>query len=34
MNVVDKLIEKTIKTKNPTVVGLDPDIQKYPYAIK
>ena len=34
MNVVDKLIEKTIKTKNPTVVGLDPDIKKIPLCYK
>ncbi len=30
MNIVDKLIERTVKTKNPTVVGLDPDINKIP----
>ncbi|MBQ7291565.1 MAG: orotidine-5'-phosphate decarboxylase [Clostridia bacterium] len=30
MNIIDILIEKTIKTKNPTVVGLDPDIGKIP----
>lgn len=34
MNIVDKLIEKTIKTKNPTVVGLDPDISKIPACYK
>ena len=34
MNVVDKLIEKTIETKNPTVVGLDPDISKIPACYK
>ncbi|MBE6765565.1 MAG: orotidine-5'-phosphate decarboxylase [Ruminococcaceae bacterium] len=34
MNVVDKLIERTIKTKNPTVVGLDPDIGKIPACYK
>lgn len=30
MNIVDKLIENIIKTKNPTVVGLDPDLCKIP----
>lgn len=30
MNMVDKLIEKTIETKNPSVIGLDPDIRKIP----
>ena len=30
MNVVDKLIENTIRTKNPSVIGLDPDIGKIP----
>ncbi len=34
MNIVDKLIEKTIETKNPTVVGLDPDISKIPACYK
>ena len=34
MSVVDKLIEKTIETKNPTVVGLDPDISKIPACYK
>lgn len=34
MNVVDKLIEKTIETKNPTVIGLDPDISKIPACYK
>ncbi len=34
MNVVDKLIIKTIETKNPTVVGLDPDITKIPACYK
>lgn len=34
MNIVDKLIEKTIATKNPTVVGLDPDISKIPACYK
>ena len=34
MNVVDRLIENTIKTKNPSVVGLDPDIRKIPACYK
>ncbi len=34
MNIVDKLIEKTIETKNPTVIGLDPDISKFPACYK
>jgi len=34
MNSVDRLIENTIKTKNPTVVGLDPDISKMPDCYK
>jgi len=34
MNVVDKLIERTIKTKNPTVIGLDPDVTKIPACYK
>ncbi len=34
MNIVDKLIEKTIETKNPTVVGLDPDTSKIPACYK
>ncbi len=34
MNIVDKLIEKTIETKNPTVIGLDPDIRKIPACYK
>ncbi len=34
MNVVDKLIKRTIKTKNPTVIGLDPDIDKIPACYK
>ena len=34
MNVVDKLIENTIKTKNPSVIGLDPDIGKIPACYK
>ena len=34
MNCIDRLIENTIKTKNPTVVGLDPDIGKVPTCYK
>ncbi|MBQ8497841.1 MAG: orotidine-5'-phosphate decarboxylase [Clostridia bacterium] len=34
MNIVDKLIENTIRTKNPTVVGLDPDLSKIPACYK
>ena len=34
MDVVDKLIENTIRTKNPSVIGLDPDIGKIPACYK
>lgn len=34
MNIVDRLIENTIKTKNPSVIGLDPDIGKIPACYK
>ena len=34
MNTIDKLIENTIRTKNPSVVGLDPDIGKIPACYK
>ncbi len=34
MNAIDRLIENTLKTKNPTVVGLDPDIGKIPACYK
>ena len=34
MNVVDKLIENTIRTKNPSVIGLDPDVGKIPACYK
>jgi len=34
MNVVDKLIENTVRTKNPSVIGLDPDIGKIPACYK
>ncbi|MDD3383165.1 MAG: orotidine-5'-phosphate decarboxylase [Bacilli bacterium] len=30
INIADKLINNIIKTKNPTVVGLDPDLSKIP----
>lgn len=34
MNIADKLIENIIKTKNPSVIGLDPDISKLPVCYK
>lgn len=34
MNVIDSLIENTIRTKNPSVIGLDPDISKIPACYK
>lgn len=34
MNAVDRLIERTVATKNPTVVGLDPDLAKIPRCYK
>lgn len=34
MNTADKLIENTVKTKNPSVIGLDPDIGKIPECYK
>jgi orotidine-5'-phosphate decarboxylase len=34
MSIVDKLIENTIKTKNPAVIGLDPDLAKIPNCYK
>lgn len=34
MNAVDRLIENTIRTGNPSVVGLDPDIAKIPACYK
>ena len=34
MNIVDRLIENTIKTKNPSIIGLDPDISKIPACYK
>lgn len=34
MHIIDRLIEKTIETKNPSVIGLDPDISKIPRCYK
>lgn len=34
MNIADLLTERIIKTKNPTVVGLDPDMDKIPACYK
>ena len=34
MNIVDKLIENTKRTRNPSVIGLDPDIGKIPACYK
>ena len=34
MNVIDRLIESTIRTRNPSVVGLDPDMGKLPDCYK
>lgn len=34
MNITDKLCDKIIKTKNPSVIGLDPDISKIPECYK
>ena len=34
MNVVDQLIDGILKTKNPSVVGLDPDLRKIPECYK
>ena len=34
MNGIDRLIENIIKTKNPSVIGLDPDIGKIPACYK
>lgn len=30
MNVIDSLIEKIVQMRNPTVIGLDPDLHKIP----
>lgn len=34
MNITDRLIERTIKLRNPSVIGLDPDIGKIPGCYK
>lgn len=34
MNIIDNLIQETIRKKNPTVVGLDPDFKKIPKCYK
>ncbi len=34
MNVVDKLVQGIVEKKNPTVVGLDPDLKKIPRCYK
>ena len=34
MNIADLLTERIIKTKNPTVIGLDPDLRKIPACYK
>jgi len=34
VNCIDRLIENTIRTKNPICVGLDPDISKIPACYK
>lgn len=34
MNPIDRLIENTIRTKNPSVIGLDPDIGSIPTCYK
>lgn len=34
MNIIDRLIKKTIETKNPSVIGLDPDLRKIPDCYK
>lgn len=34
MNIVDRLVEATICKRNPTVVGLDPDLTKIPQCYK
>ena len=34
MNIADRLIEGTIRTKNPSVIGLDPDMKKIPACYK
>lgn len=34
MNIIDRLVENTIRTKNPSVIGLDPDLKKIPGCYK
>lgn len=34
MNIADKLVESTIQKKNPSVIGLDPDLKKIPMCYK
>ena len=34
MNIADRLIENTIRTQNPSVIGLDPDLKKIPQCYK
>ena len=34
MNIVDQLISQIMEKKNPTVLGLDPDINKFPKCYK
>lgn len=34
MNIIDRLIENIIRTKNPSVIGLDPDLGKMPRCYK
>lgn len=34
MHIMDQLIEKIIRTKNPSVIGLDPDMSKIPTCYK
>lgn len=34
MNIIDRLIKNIIQTKNPSVIGLDPDISKIPSCYK
>ena len=34
MNIIDKLVKDTIEKKNPSVIGLDPDLKKIPQCYK
>ena len=34
VNAVDRLIENIIRTRNPSAVGLDPDLGKIPACYK